>query len=256
MRPSSALAVRRPGSIAPAPPTPSSPPSRSSMLRRFIVIAVCFALSGFALPARAQTPPPTPAPIAPAAGAALVQPITLAWGDVVAPGGPIGSYTWQVSPTSTFGFIIAAGFTNAPGDGSPPRTQDNVSGLPNGTYFWRVKATQIVGGVVFALDSAWSPVQSFTVAGLGPAPGRPTFTSPANGAQFHVREFFLINWTNVLDAHHYLLEADDEPTFSYPLTLTTDAMQFGTTFHAGWGNPLNVFYRIVAVSADGVRSLP
>ncbi len=33
-------------------------------------------------------------------------------------------------------------------------------------------------------------------------------------------------------------------------------MQFGTTFRAGWGNPLNIFYRIVAVSADGVRSLP
>ena len=33
-------------------------------------------------------------------------------------------------------------------------------------------------------------------------------------------------------------------------------MQFGTTFRAGWGNALNIFYRVVAVSADGVRSLP
>ena len=227
------------------------------MACKFIVVAICSALSAFALPAEAQTPPPAPVLIQPAAGAALVQPITLAWSAVVDPGGPIGSYTWQVSPTSTFGVIIASGFTNASGDASiPTRTQDKVSGLPNGTYFWRVKATQIVGGVVFALDSAWSPVRSFTVVGLGPAPGRPTFTSPATGAQFHVHEFFLINWTAVVDAHHYLLEADDEPTFSYPLTLTLDAMQFGTTFHAGWGNPLNVFYRIVAVSADGVRSLP
>ena len=122
-------------------------------------------------------------------------------------------------------------------------------------YFWRVKATQIVGGAVFALDSAWS-VGSFTVVGLGPAPGTPSFTSPASPAQFHVREFFLINWTAVPGAHHYLLEADDEPTFSYPLTLTLDALQFGTSFRAGWGNALNAFYRIVAVSAGGVRSLP
>src|SRR5438128_3964266 len=227
------------------------------MARKFIVGAICIALSAFALPAQAQTPPPAPALIQPAAGAALVQPITLAWSAVVDPAGPIGSYTWQVSPTSTFAFIIASGFTNASGDSSiPTRTQDRVSGLPNGTYFWRVKATQIVGGVVFALDSAWSAVQSFTVVGLGPAPGRPSFTSPASPAQFHVREFFLINWTAVPDAHHYLLEADDEPTFSYPLTLTLDAMQFGTSFIAGCGNPLNAFYRIVAVSADGVRSLP
>src|SRR2546428_7849514 len=88
-----------------------------------------------------------------------------------------------------------------------------------------------------------------------PARGAPTFTAPANDGHFHVREFFLIKWTAVPDAHHYLLEADDQPNFSYPLTLTTDPMKFGTTFRAGWGNPLNVVYRIVAVSADGVRRL-
>src|SRR5438874_294969 len=222
---------------------------------RSIFAAICVALSAFALTADAQTAPPAPVLLQPGAGAALVQPITLAWGAVVDPDGPIGSYTWQVSPTSTFAFIIAAGFTNTPADGSPARTQATVSGLPNGAYFWRVKATQIVGGAVFALDSAWS-VGSFTVVGLGPAPGTPSFTSPASPAQFHVREFFLINWTAVPGAHHYLLEADDEPTFSYPLTLTLDALQFGTSFRAGWGNALNAFYRIVAVSAGGVRSLP
>jgi hypothetical protein len=195
--------------------------------------------------------------IQPAAAAALVQPITIEWGAIDDPDGPIGSYTWQVSPTSTFNVVVASGFTNASGDATiPTGTQDKISGLPNGTYFWRVKATQLVGGAVFPLDSTWSPARSFTVVGLGPAPGRPSFTSPATGAQFHVSEFFLIDWTDVADAHHYLLEADDSPTFSYPLTLTTDAMQFGTTFRAGWGNALNIYYRIVAVSADGVRSLP
>src|SRR6266446_7304529 len=141
---------------SPALPNPALParlPASSSIARKFIVVAICSALSAFALPAEAQTPPPAPVLIQPAAGAALVQPITLAWSAVVDPGGPIGSYTWQVSPTSTFAFIIASGFTNTPADGSPARTQDTVSGLPNGTYFWRVKATQIVGGVVFAVDS-------------------------------------------------------------------------------------------------------
>ncbi len=219
-----------------------------------LLIAILLALSAFAFTAEAQTPPPAPTLVEPAAGAALVQPIALAWTAVVDPDGPIGSYTWQVSNSSAFTTIIASGFTNL--SDIPASTRDKVSGLPNGTYFWRVKATQLVGGVVFALDSPWSTVQSFTVVGLGPAPGTPTFTSPATPAQFHVREFFLINWTDVVDAHHYVLEADDEPTFSYPLTLTTDPMKFGTSFRAGWGNPLNAFYRIVAVSADGVRSLP
>jgi hypothetical protein len=50
---------------------------------------------------------------------------------------------------------------------------------------------------------------------------------------------------------------DDEPTFSYPLTLTTNALTFGTKAQAGWGNALaNVYYRVRAVSADNVRSLP
>ena len=198
-----------------------------------------------------------PVLVAPANGAALVQPIRLEWDEVVDPDGPIGSYTWQVSSTSTFGVVIASGFTNDSGDPSiPTRTDAKVSGLPNGTYFWRVKATQIVGGATFSVDSPWSAVRSFTVVGLGPAPGRPSFTSPASPARFHVREFFLINWTAVPGAHHYVLEADDESSFSYPLTLTTDPLQFGTSFRAGWGNALSIFYRVVAVSADGVRGLP
>jgi hypothetical protein len=50
---------------------------------------------------------------------------------------------------------------------------------------------------------------------------------------------------------------DDEPTFSYPLTLTTNAITFGTKAQAGWGNALaNVYYRVRALSADNVRSLP
>ena len=214
-------------------------------------------LLAFAFHSTAQTPPPAPTLIEPAAGVALVQPITLGWSPVVDPDGPIGSYTWQVGTSSTFGTIIASGFQNMISDVIPTPTRDKVSGLPNGTYFWRVKATQMVGGVVFSIDSAWSAVRSFTVTGLGPAPGTPSFTSPANPSSFHVREFFDITWSPVPGANYYLLEADDEPTFSYPLTLTTDAMQFGTRFHAGWGNEIpNIFYRVRAVSADNVRGLP
>ncbi|HEY6154483.1 MAG TPA: hypothetical protein VIW07_12155, partial [Candidatus Udaeobacter sp.] len=67
----------------------------------------------------------------------------LDWNPVSAPGGPIGSYTWQVGTTSTFTTVIASGFTNMESDPSiPTRTADKVSGLANGVYFWRVKATQ------------------------------------------------------------------------------------------------------------------
>jgi hypothetical protein len=186
----------------------------------------------------------------------VVQPITLDWNPVSATGGPIGSYTWQVGTTSGFATVIASGFTNMDSDPSvPTATADKVSGLPNGTYFWRVKATQL--GPNGGVDSPWSAVRTFTVTGPGAAPAAPTFTTPLNGASFHVRESFIIKWSAAQGAHHYLLEADNDPAFSYPLTLTTDALTFGTQAEALWGNAItNIYYRVRAVSADNVRSLP
>ena len=176
------------------------------------------------------TPPPSapPAPVlvSPANGASLVQPINLTWNAPPTTVGPIGSYTWQVSTSSTFTVVTASGFTNQEADPSIPiRTFDKVSGLANGTYFWRVKASEstINGGV----DSAWSTPRSFVVTGLGPAPATPTITTPATNTQFHVRESFNIQWSPVVNAQSYILEADDEPTFSYPLTLQLEPISFG-----------------------------
>lgn len=210
-----------------------------------------------AFAASAQTPPPPPTLLEPANGAALAQPITLAWNPIVDPDGPIGSYTWQVGTSSTFSTIVAQGFQNMWSEEMPPATREKLSGLPNGTYFWRVSGIQMVGGAVGSIQSGWSEVRSFTVTGLGPAPGIPSITSPANASAFHPFEFFDITWTPVPGAQYYLLEADDQPSFSHPLTLTTEAMQFGTKFRAGWGNEIpDIYYRVRAVSVDNVRGLP
>jgi hypothetical protein len=225
-------------------------------MKHNLILAAILLTTFPAVNAQAQTPPPAPTLVEPANGGALAQPMTIRWNPVVDPDGPIGNYTWQVGTSSIFGVVIASGFTDQRnGDVIPTFAQ--VSGLPNGTYFWRVKATQIVGGVTFSIDSPWSAVRSFTVTGLGPAPGIPTFNGPVSGSRFHPYEFFDITWSSVPGAQYYLLEADDEPTFSYPLTLTTEKMRFGTTFHAGWGNEIpNIYYRVRAVSADNVRGLP
>jgi hypothetical protein len=193
---------------------------------------VAGARNGQSNPTPTSTPPaapPAPTLVSPASGASLVQPITLDWNAVSNPNGPIGSYTWQVGTTSAFTKIIASGFTDmGPHPSVPTPTADKVSGLPNGTHFWRVKATQLVGGAQGSVDSAWSAVRSFTITGLGPAPGTAAFSAPATtSASFHVREFFNIKWSAVPGAHYYLLEVDNEPTFSYTLTLTTNALTFG-----------------------------
>src|SRR4051812_35250968 len=222
-----------------------------------LFVALATTAGAQAASAATVTPPPAPALVSPAAGASVVEPFTLRWGAVVDPDGPIGSYTWQVATSSTFARVVASGFTQESLPGIPVATTDKVSGLPTGSYFWRVQASQTVGGTVGSIDSAWSTPNAFTVAGLGAAPGTPSFTSPATGTSFHASEFFDITWAAVPDAQYYLLEADDEPTFSYPLALTTDSMQFGTKFRAGWGNEIpNVYYRVRAVSAAGVRGLP
>lgn len=198
----------------------------------------------------AQTPPPAPALVEPAAGGALVQPVRIAWTEVTDPDGPIMRYDWQVSASSTFSSVIAWGFTS----GSPPLFYDFLSGLPNGTYFVRVNCTQPATG----LESTFSSARSFTITGLGPAPTvTPVFTAPANGSQFHEVEFFDIRWTESTDAHYYLLEADDEPSFSFPHNINnTPVMLFRNSAGAGYGFSSNIFYRVRPVSADNVRGLP
>jgi len=227
------------------------------MKPRSILVALLAVVAGSAVEAAAQTAPPAPSLVAPSGGAAVVQPVALQWSAVTDPDGPIGSYIWQVGTTSGFTVGIASGFTDNR-NGDPVPTQDRVSGLPNGTYFWRVKATQTVGGATGFIESAWSAARSFTITGLGPAPaGTPSITSPGNGSRFHAYETFEITWTAVAGAQYYVLEADDEPSFSYPFTLSTSPMEFGTSFGAGWGNEIpNIYYRVRAVSADNVRGLP
>src|SRR5690349_405610 len=98
-------------------------------------MTITLLLNAFAFAAAAQTPAPTL--VAPAAGASLVQPITLDWNTVSDPNAPIGSYTWQVGTSSTFSTVIAEGSQNLANENIPLPTEDKVSGLPNGTYFWR-----------------------------------------------------------------------------------------------------------------------
>src|SRR5262245_9089415 len=194
--------------------------------RPWLFVLSMLSIASVSRVAIAQTPPPAPVPVAPVAGASLVQPITLQWQAIVDPDGPIGSYTWQVSTTSTFGAVIASGFNNFDGDVPLPTTAQ-VSGLANGTYFWRFRGAQDLGAAGF-IDSLWSAPRSFTVTGLGPAPAvAPIITAPAHNSSFHPFETFEITWTEVPGAQYYLLEADDDAGFAHPINLGT-SVEFGT----------------------------
>ena len=203
--------------------------------------------------AAAQTPA-APSLLQPAAGASGTVPLTISWSSTLNPGETSGGYNWQVSRSSTFSTLVLADST------SPATTQDVVSGLVNGTYFWRVQAVNAVG------QSAWSQSRSFTVTGAGPGtPGTPVLAPTRGYTTFHPWEFIHFDWSAVPDAVTYRLEVSNDPSFPVgPVpegtqtfwndNIPTNSDGYVHTMIGNW------FARVFAVDADnpqeGVRSLP
>jgi len=102
----------------------------------------------------ATAAPLAPSLVSPADAAVISEPSTISWTAVSDPSG-IVAYNWQVSSSSAFTSVLLQSSTNG-------ATQDTVSGLADGTYFWRVQAVngQFVQG-------AWSQPRSFTITGAG-----------------------------------------------------------------------------------------
>ena len=96
------------------------------------------AIGALGRPSLAAAAPAAPSPLAPAEGASVTAPVTLSWTATIDPTATNGGYNWEVSATPTFASVIAFDAT------SPGETQDVVSGLPNGTYYWRVNAASPV----------------------------------------------------------------------------------------------------------------
>src|SRR5262245_39435530 len=78
----------------------------------------------------AAAQPAAPTPLSPGGGANVQVPFVLTWSAVTDASG-ILAYNWQISTTSNFAQRVAINSTMG-------ETQDTVSGLANGTYFWRV----------------------------------------------------------------------------------------------------------------------
>lgn len=185
-----------------------------------------------------------PSLLAPAAGASLTAPLTISWSAVTDPSGILG-YNWQVSSSSTFGTIAAQNSTNV------GITQDVVSGLPNGTYFWRVQA--VSGAFV---QGAWSSARSFTITGAGAGSIAAPVLAPTKGySTFHPFETVTFNWTPVTGAASYILQAATDPSFPVITRIEINNIPNPTyTFVAA--NEGLYSARVFAVTASGVASVP
>jgi hypothetical protein len=185
-----------------------------------------------------------PNPLSPASGASLTSPLTISWSAVTDPSGILG-YNWQVSTSSTFPTIALQNSTNV------GITQDTVSGLPNGTYFWRVQA---VNGAF--VKSAWSAARSFNITGAGPGqPGAPVLSPTKAYSTFHPLEVMTFNWSPVTGAASYVLQVSTDPSFP---TTTTAAFNNIPNPTYSFSTPDEGTYsaRVYAVSSTGVAGVP
>ena len=193
-----------------------------------------------------MVPPPAPTLSSPASGASVTIPTTISWSQVAGAGG----YNWEVSLTSSFASVIERNQSLLIGAAT---TQDIVSGLANGTYFWRVQAvsTDLEPG-------AFSSARSFTVTGSGPGvPGRATLNPPLNATQFHSWENITFTWSAVPGAVTYILQESTDPTFpvgtrsrQVNIPGPTETISFNP------GSQGNFKARVIAVGPSGLMGTP
>jgi hypothetical protein len=207
-----------------------------------IVLFILTLVLGAVRPAFAAVGVPTL--ISPAAAANVSSPLTISWSAVSDPSGILG-YNWQVSTSSTFPAVALQNSTNA------GITTDTISGLANGTYFWRVQA--VSGAFV---KGAWSQPRSFNITGAGPGqPGAPTLSPTKAYSTFHPLEVMTFNWSTVPGAASYVLQFSKDPSFPVATRGQVNNIPDGTY---SFSTPDEGFYsaRVYAVSANGVAGVP
>jgi hypothetical protein len=183
-----------------------------------------------------------PTPLSPATGANLQSPLTISWSAVTDPSGILG-YNWQVSTSSTFPTVALQNSTNV------GVTQDTVSGLPNGTYFWRVQA--VSGAFV---KGAWSAARSFNITGAGAGqPGVPTMSPTKAYSTFHPLEVMTFNWSPVAGAASYVLQFSKDPSF--PVTTTGTFNNIPNTTYS-FSTPDEGSYSARVYAVNGVAGVP
>jgi len=199
-----------------------------------ILAAVCPAFAAVAVPS----------PLSPASGSNLTSPLTISWSAVTDPSGILG-YNWQVSTSSTFPTVALQNSTNV------GITQDTVSGLPNGTYFWRVQA--VSGAFV---KGPWSSPRSFNITGAGAGqPGAPVLSPTKAYSTFHPLEVITFNWSPVPGATSYVLQSSKDPSF--PVTTSVSFNNIPDATYS-FSTPDEGTYsaRVYAVNANGVAGVP
>ena len=211
-----------------------------------LVAAVMLPIAGRLDGVASAVPPTAPTLVSPANGASVTIPATISWSQVAG----VGGYNWEISLSSGFTSAIERNPSLLIGAAT---TQDVVSGLANGTYFWRVQAVS-----PDREPGAWSSPRSLTVTGAGPgAPGTSTLNPPLNATQFHSWENITFTWSAVPGAVAYILQESIDPTFPIDTRVRqvnipgpTEVISFNPSIQG------NFKVRVIAVNPSGVMGTP
>jgi hypothetical protein len=190
---------------------------------------------------------PTPKPTAPADGATVSELPAFAWSSV----GRAERYEFQIAADSGFNSPVL-------GRGDDHFFTRNTRGtlkktVPNGRYFWRVRAVNKAGGV-----SAWSPGRALRKSWTAAA----TLQAPAAGASItYPASPLRLTWSPVPGAAHYLVSIATDPQLgslvrdgsASPQPVETAA----TTFTRGAALAPGTFYwGVTPVDAQGNKGTP
>ncbi|HMU95132.1 MAG TPA: hypothetical protein PKE43_19175, partial [Anaerolineales bacterium] len=173
--------------------------------------------------------PATPTLTSPAYGTLSRDPaVTLAWAAMP----NAATYQVQVDNNSTF--------SSPEFDVSTADTSILTTELPDGAYYWRVRQTDILGGV-----SLWSTVWRVTI--IRPTPNAPTTDISAIVDATGTPTFA---WNSVQYGVNYILEVDDNSNFTSPIVddlSDTLSRSFVAPFTTG-----QYYWRVRAVSEYGI----
>jgi hypothetical protein len=217
--------------------------ARNHVLRATVVAALAGA--ALLLTAPAQAALPTPVLADPGPGASLEALPAFGWNPV--PGAE--TYEFQVSADKNFNSPVLG---RGEGSFSTRNTRATLKKtLPNGTYWWRVRASTKDGDT-----SPWTDPRSFkknwtaAPASLSPAPGFP-FAFPSSPIK--------LNWSPVPYAASYMFTLASDPALATVVENNGQPVETWATNYTPSGSLLpsgTYYWNVVPVDSEGHRGAP
>jgi len=196
------------------------------LLRGWLLIALPFWLHSQTLP--------TPVLLAPTNGSNIqASNVTLRWN--ATPGANQYKVALGTTPIAEGSIVWDTTYTD---------TARLVTSLPNGTYYWRIKAKHAANPYQ---TSAWSGIRSFTLSSAPPPLAAPTLVSPANNATGQPASVTL-NWQAVAGANQYKISVGTTPAATG--TTALDTAFAGTSFALNNLAPGQYYWKVAAKHAS------